>query len=225
MNQNKNHLLFFWVPLTILVLQFILEFTIQSYHLAQIHSENGPHELLQFFILVIALMVALLGTKKAHSQKNTPITLWFLLAAICCTYVAGEEVSWGQHFVNWTTPEYWASLNDQGETNFHNTSSWLDQKPRLILEIGVIVGGLLIPLITRFKPSLLPSKFAIIYPTSNLAFTALIFLGLKITDKADKFGLSPFERVSVVQELYLFYFVLLYLLDLRKRISLKQADA
>ncbi len=218
MNQNKNYTLFLWVPLICLALQFALEFTMPKYHLSKIHSENGPHEILQFFILIIALVVAFLGAQKSYSQQNTPLMLWFLLAAVCCTYVAGEEVSWGQHFMNWSTPEYWDSLNDQGETNFHNTSSWLDQKPRLLLEISVIVGGILIPLILKFKPSFLPEKFSIIYPSANLVFTALIFLGLKIIDKADTIGFTPFERVSEVQELYMFYFVLLYLTELRKRV-------
>src|SRR3546814_4167282 len=54
--------------------------------------------------------------------------------------MAGEEASWGQHYAGWLTPDNWQALNDQGETNLHNTSSWLDQKPRTLLEIGVIVG-------------------------------------------------------------------------------------
>src|SRR3546814_9825984 len=71
------------------------------------------------------------------------------------------EASWGQHYAGWLTPENWQALNDQGETNLHNTSSWLDQKPRTLLEIGVIVGGILIPMLALRRPALREGRFAI----------------------------------------------------------------
>src|SRR3546814_4054045 len=78
--------------------------------------------------------------------------------------MAGEEASWGQHYAGWLTPENWQALNDQGETNLHNTSSWLDQKPRTLLEIGVIVGGILIPLLALRRPALREGRFALFLP-------------------------------------------------------------
>ena len=71
----------------------------------------------------------------------------------------GGGDSWGQHFLGWESSEFWQDINDQSETNLHNTSSWLDQKPRLILEIGVMVGGIVIPLLIKFKKGLLPARF------------------------------------------------------------------
>ena len=126
----------------------------------------------------------------------------------------------GQHFFNWNTPEYWENLNDQGETNLHNTSSWLDQKPRTILLIGVIVGGLIVPLVQRFKSSVLPKMFEIIYPPAILGMTAAFALLVKILDKVDDSlkDVVLFSRASELEELYLFYFVLLYLIILRRRL-------
>ncbi len=76
---------------------------------------------------------------------------WFLAWALACIYFAGEEISWGQHFFQWSTPEAIESLNDQQETNLHNISSWLDQKPRALVEAWIILGGLFAPLWIRFR--------------------------------------------------------------------------
>jgi hypothetical protein len=133
--------------------------------------------------------------------------------------VAGEETSWGQHIFNWSTPDYWATINDQRETNIHNMSSWFDQKPRLMLELGVVIGGLIIPLLLRFKPHLLPKKFSIIYPTIGFIITALIFTVLKIADQMEDYGLRFMTRISEVEEIFIFYFVSLYMLLMRQRIK------
>ena len=36
-----------------------------------------------------------------------------VIGALSCLYIAGEEMSWGQHFFHWNTPEYWAMVNRQ----------------------------------------------------------------------------------------------------------------
>jgi len=103
----------------------------------------------------------------------------------------------------------------------HNTSSWLDQKPRLILLIGSVTGGLIIPFLQRFKPSVLPKKFEIIYPPAILGVTAALAVSVNLIDKIfELFTKFPIlSRGSEVEELYLFYFVLLYLIVLRRRLA------
>ncbi|MBP7722865.1 MAG: hypothetical protein KA155_10065 [Alphaproteobacteria bacterium] len=207
-----------WVPLAVMALQIPMEIFLSHDVLMLLHSEQGPHEFVEFLILVAAFFVAVM-TLLRMDRKQKSLAAWTALAAICCFYVAGEEVSWGQKFVQWSTPEFWAHLNDQGETNLHNTSSWFDQKPRILLLIGVIGGGILIPLARRFKPSLLPKKFEIIYPPDILWLTAFITLTVEAGDKlSEALGVPVFARGSEVVELYLFYFVLLYLVVLRRRI-------
>lgn len=207
-----------WIPIIVVILQICIEFAFPSDVLAVMHSENGPHELTQFLVIFTAFLISVVTLMHPRVRGNIGVFLWFLIAAICSFYVAAEEVSWGQHFMHWATPEHWAQVNDQQETNLHNTSSWLDQKPRLLLEIGVIVGGIIIPLLLKFRPSLLPQRFSIIYPSAYLGVTAGTFLFLKIMDKLEAFDVLVFERGSEVQELYLFYFVLLYLIMLRKKV-------
>ena len=46
-----------------------------------------------------------------------------------------EEISWGQHFFGWQTPEFFSNINHQNETNIHNTSSLFNELPRNLLLI------------------------------------------------------------------------------------------
>src|SRR3546814_16819658 len=99
-------------------------------------------------------------------------------------YMAGEEASWGQHYAGWLTPEGWQAINDQGETNLHNTSSWLDQKPRTLLAIGVLVAGIIVPLPVRRRPANREGRFALLLPplvglpVSLLAALATVWVGV-----------------------------------------------
>jgi hypothetical protein len=218
-----DHLSKYWwlyLPLAFMVLQLAIENSLPLETRHWMHGEQGPHELIQFIILVFAFLTSLMILLRLNWKKQMWLAVWVGIAALACFYVAGEEVSWGQKFLNWNTPEYWAAINDQNETNLHNTSSWLDQKPRLILLIGVIVGGLVIPALRRFAPHMVPKKFEIIYPPAYLGIISAITLGLVLADKYDEADktVQLFERVSEVMELYLYYFVLLYLVALRRRI-------
>jgi hypothetical protein len=146
---------------------------------------------------------------------------WVTLAFIGCAYVAGEEASWGQHFFAWTTPEEWRLYNDQGETNLHNISSWLDQKPRLLLEIGVLVGGLVFPLIQRGGRFLQRGRLAYLTPSIVCLPTAAMALLVRLEDVVIEVTDAPmllFHRPSEVQELFFYYFVCLYLAVLSRRI-------
>lgn len=220
MNTDLNKIFWLWIPLIYIGVQLIAEIVLPQSIMAPMHNENGPVETLQFLIISAAFITAILTLTKMKNIKPKWLIGWISLAALCCLYVAGEEVSWGQHILDWSTPEFWAGVNDQNETNLHNTSSWFDQKPRLILLIGVVVGGLIIPLLQRFKPSILPKKFESIFPPATLGIIAAVALSTNLLDKIfELFTGHPFlSRGSEIEELYLFYFVLLYLIALRRRL-------
>ena len=221
-NSYLNHkpYLWLWLPLGFLLLVTLAEFTLPDEILSAINNENGLIELLQAALTAGGFILAIIILWKSRKTCSWPLKLWIGLAALCCLYVTGEEVSWGQHFFNWEASESWKHINDQQETNLHNTSSWLDQKPRLLLLIGVIVGGLLIPLAQQFKPHILPEHLQMIYPEKHLWVTSAIALLIKITDKiGDATDNAFFERASELEETYLFYFVLLYLLIMKHRLT------
>ncbi len=134
-------ILWLWLPLDLLAFQLLLELLLPATTLAPLMSENGPHEILQAAVLLCGLGVALDALARPSTRRRPEAFAWIALAALCQVYVAGEELSWGQHLFGWTTPDPWSAMNDQDETNLHNTSDWLDQKPRALLMIGVLVGG------------------------------------------------------------------------------------
>lgn len=202
-----------WIPFAFIAGQIIFEVLASETWKEIILQEGGIHESFQ---AMIALIGCVIGVRLLICVRSPWLKLWYFIAALGCFYIAGEEISWGQWIFHWTTPTEWARLNDQDETNLHNMSTWLDQKPQALLQIGVLVGGIIIPLIKHFAPHKLPQRFAPIYGDMILLPTALIALVLKIIDTlADmKLGISIFHffwRISEVLELFIYYFVTLYL--------------
>lgn len=146
--------------------------------------------------------------------------LWLLLWTLACIYFAGEECSWGQWYLEFETPEELTGLNDQGEFNLHNMSSWLDQKPRTLVEVFVIVAGFLMPLVLHFKRDSgedqndgfvgkhLPWTLA---PAMCWAAAGVFFVQriAKVADNAwlDRIGTSEFRELGVA------WFLTLYLLS------------
>ncbi len=214
-----SRFLWLWLPLLWIVAQIGCEIFLGRPGLEWLLSENGLYELLQFAAIFAAFLAACRILWRMDRRAHPWLFAWIAVAALASFYIAGEEISWGQQFLHWSTPEEWAALNDQDETNLHNTSSWLDQKPRWVLQIGMFVGGLLIPLLRRVRPAALPARFSAIYPSDSLAPVAGIAALVKIVNMAARelFGVSLFFRASEVIELYMFYFVLLYLLDFWNR--------
>ena len=80
---------------------------------------------------------------------------WCLLLFLGSLYFAGEEASWGQTYFHWRTPEEWAELNKQRETNLHNLEllkygPWVDllddvvnNIPRQILLLSCLAAAIL----------------------------------------------------------------------------------
>ncbi len=199
------------VPLLMLMGQVLVEIFVPMEQKPAFHSEGGPHEFVQFVFLLMAVIA---GSYCTFRVKDFWLKAWSAIAVICCIYVAGEEISWGQHLFHWGTPENWSAINDQNETNLHNTSTWLDQKPRALLEIGVLVGGIVIPAMMKWVPARLPQKFMNIYPGNLVVFTSCCAVIVKLVNFiGDTYGQHLFWRASEVMELYLYYFVLLYLID------------
>ena len=81
----------------------------------------GILEISHFIIPLIGLCIALRLLFDPFVRARPLVLTVTIIGALSCLYIAGEEMSWGQHFFHWNTPEYWAELNRQEETNLHNT--------------------------------------------------------------------------------------------------------
>src|SRR5690606_22003374 len=92
------------------------------------NHELGLLETLQNVFLLSALVCMLATLRFADTPK---LRGWLIFIAIGTFWLLGEETSWGQHYFSWETGGWFATANDQGETNIHNTEGgWFDQKPR-----------------------------------------------------------------------------------------------
>ena len=213
-------ILWLWLPLTFFVFLAALSVTINPQYYAHIVEENGLLEILQFLAAAAGFLIALSILRTLDFKTQRLLFIWVATGALGCLFVAGEEISWGQQFFQWTTPDFWLGINDQQETNLHNTSSWLDQKPRMLLEIGVIVGGIILPLLAHFAPLRIPAWLTVIAPPREMAVCAILFAIVKICDKTgDILGYIPFGRTSEITELFVYYFIAVYLYWLTRKLG------
>jgi len=107
-------------------------------------------------LTVVVLIPGILARALALSRmrrRGMSIELrgWLTAWTLALIHFAGEECSWGRWWFGWATPDVIARLNDHDETNFHNLSSWLDQQPRFVVELFIIVARLVRPYTTLDK--------------------------------------------------------------------------
>jgi len=182
-----------------------------------IGEENGIPDLATPIVLIPAIIFGI----RCHFLRNrlpaSWLHLWILLTTIACIYYAGEEISWGQSLFHWQTPEAISRINDQNETNLHNTSSWFDQKPRLLLAAGVLIGGIFLPLWRKWRKIIYTNQDwrywfwpdFVCLPAGLLAF--LVRIPQRYENLTGHWLFSAPFRTSEMQEFYFAYFLMLYL--------------
>lgn len=155
-------------------------------------GEQGVVELGTFAVLLVAI-----GCGCAAMVHTTALRRWgMVVMTLGAIYFAGEEISWGQHLFGWETPDSFVAINDQQETNLHNTSSWLDQKPRLLLEIWVLLLAIT-PLVSTLR------NHEFFFARGQLWLCAALTIAVKLPERTESlFGLHPLLaiRLSEIQE-------------------------
>lgn len=219
--QPEQHLpLWLWLGLPLLFLFFIAAVIVffPDRVEATIESENGAVELGTSLVLLPGIIAGISGFLGRGRLPSEWLGYWLLLVTLGCIYIAGEEISWGQHLLHWDTPEYFQAINDQQETNIHNVSSWFDQKPRLLLELWVLIGGVIMPpwrLFRRIKYPVRDWRYWF-WPEIVCFPAALIAILVRIPERFEKLTgvwlLSLHVRLSEVQEFYFAFFLTFYLM-------------
>ena len=147
--------------------------------------------------------------------------LWTVIFGLGCIYFFGEEISWGQHLGGWETPDAWKEVNNQHETNLHNTSGWLDQIPRTLLTIGIICGGFIYPLLQRGESQgRLGEDFLIHFmPGKNCIWAAACLVAMEVllivAKTTDTTLLTNFG--GEIKESLIAMFLLVYIADFADR--------
>jgi hypothetical protein len=202
-----------WLALPVLFAVWLIATwrVVPKWYLKWIIPEGyGILEFSQFIILLLALAIAVRLLLKPFVRKRPFVFAVTIIAVLGCIYTAGEEMSWGQHFFHWKTPEYWAMVNRQQETNLHNAYPAFEQWPRAIVALGVVIGGILVPLAAGFFPRVRSNRLSLFLPASALLPTAIIAMSFK---------LELVHRPSEAVELYLYFFILGYLIVYARRIG------
>lgn len=116
-----------------------------------VYSEYGVVENVTVVFLLFAVVTGVLCLYRKPFPNVQYLKPWLAVFTLGCFYFMGEEISWGQTYFKWGTPEAWQGINDQAETNLHNIGGLFDQFPRTMLSVGVGVGGILLPLLIRLN--------------------------------------------------------------------------
>lgn len=91
-----------------------------------LYRKEGPLELLSYLLLMAAAGWCGLAARHRYRRPGEKLIAASQAAlAILLFVVAMEEISWGQTYLAWETPQSWASINSQQETTLHNL---MDQK-------------------------------------------------------------------------------------------------
>ena len=218
-----------WLGIPVVTAIFILAtaWLTPDFYLKWVLPEGyGFLELGHFFIPLAAAIIAFRQLFKPFVRAR-PFTFAFLLfAGLACIYIAGEEHSWGQHFFYWNTPSYWTEVNRQAETNLHNVHEWLNHQPRAVLQVGIFIGGLLVPLAAWFFPIVRRNRWSLFLPAAALVPTALGWLFFRGVSQLNKsYGHALVQRPSESVETFMYLFLLFYLIMLARRINELEAAA
>ena len=218
-----------WLGFPVLVALFVIvSFRVSPdwYGKWVIPEGYGVLELTQFIVLLIALAIVIRLLFDPFVRKRPLVRAFTILAALSCFYIAGEEISWGQDFIHWNTPEYWAEVNRQGETNLHNTYAIFEKVPRAILELGILIGGLIIPLAAAFDSRVRANRLSLFLPAAAVVPTAIGALVFKLYDVLyQKLVVGELvQRPSETVELYLYFFLVAYLIVYTRRIREIEAE-
>lgn len=111
--------------------------------------EDLPGEWTQVFFFTVTLIGAILLARRDH-----PHGFFFMLLAMACFYVIGEEISWGQRLLSFASPEFFQQHNLQQEANLHNlftgpVSTWKKRMIEYVLVAGLVGYGLIYPLLRK----------------------------------------------------------------------------
>ena len=193
--------------------------------------ENGTVLLLipaAVFLLIVAWRFwhngenSLLDGEQQPSSKAKLLAIWFFLGALVCIGFAGEEASWGQHWVGWESPEYFAENNRQGETNVHNLNKQLGRVVKTILTIAIILGGLILPLSRGDRSLGVGATFIDSVQGTRVCITAALFVFLvRLVERCKTWFDLDWAILAVnlkeSQELYIAIFLFIYAWSIKRR--------
>ncbi len=180
-------------------------------------AENSPVELLSFLIFLLAGIYGIRFSFRIKSKIKLIHFTFYLFFSVVLVFIAMEEISWGQWFFHFETPEAWQKINAHEETNLHNLKG-LSEKTE-ILRIIYAVGGIIGIYLARFQqfamlsaPKILLIYFIIIGVNASLDYYADL---VPINENID----YALAKSSELMELFIAISAFVYLWYNRERIE------
>lgn len=176
-----------------------------------------------FLVVAIGFNISSLARSRLIELPGY-LNAWLVMLIIGAAYFALEEISYGQHLFGWGTGETWKALNDQEETNLHNVHALFDQVPRALLTLGILVGGVLMPLYRHFRSLKLDesSRFYWQWPTLDCVTIGLLAILIRPI-------LSVYETEAIntgeMKENLFALFIMLYCVSIHSRLRQKMLPA
>ena len=112
------------VPLLLLVLIWLAFWVSPNFYFTYMLEENNREyqiiELLTFLSAALAGCILIYVTHQFWVLHSVEAAIWVGILALATIFFAGEEISWGQSYFEWDTPQWWGEYISR-ETNFHNS--------------------------------------------------------------------------------------------------------
>ena len=215
----RKLILYHCLPLSVILLP-LLWYAITG-QFSVFKGEAGIIENMTVLFLVVAIGFCVASLSRAN-RLTLPgfLKTWLFILIMGAAYFALEEISYGQHMFGWGTAETWKELNDQDETNLHNVHSLFDQVPRALLSLGILIGGVLMPLYRHFRDIKLDesSRFYWQWPTMDCITVGLLVILIRPV-------LKVFETDAIntgeTKENLIALFILLYCVSIHSRLRQK----
>lgn len=220
--KSTNPLLFHGMPLLVIVFPFI--WVALAGNDRMLKGEAGIVENATVIFLVVAIgycVSSLILAKRQDLSGN--LKAWLVLLILGAAYFALEELSYGQHMFGWGTADAWKELNDQDETNLHNVHAIFDQVPRALLTLGILIGGIILPLYRHFRGIQLghDNRFYWQWPTLDCLTIGLLVIlirpALSLVD-------VEFINTGEMKENLFALFILLYCISIHTRLKQLAGD-
>ena len=214
---NRSLMIYQGLPALVLALPFIGYLIFGSDRFMK--GEAGIIENLTVLFLCISIGFCLSSMNFARAP-GMPKTLkfWLLILIAGAAYFALEEISYGQHLFGWGTADTWKELNDQDETNLHNVHAIFDQVPRGLLTLGILIGGVIMPLYRHFRRIELQESNRLFWQWPTLDCVTIGLMVILVRPILDAFEFE-FINIGEVKEVLFALFILLYCVSLQSRLK------
>jgi len=217
--KNRNLIVFHILPL--LVVLFPALWYVVVGNDVMLKGEAGIVENMTVLFLVVAIGFCVSGISTANRLGlSSLVKVWLFIMIMGSAYFALEEISYGQHMFGWGTAETWKELNDQDETNLHNVHAMFDQVPRTLLTLGILIGGIILPLYRHFRGIQLEQSNRLYWQWPTLDCVTIGLLVILIRPMLSVIDVD-FINTGETKENLFALFILLYCVSIQQRLKLR----